>query len=61
MRLQASTVQAKLEATVFAGLTGVVLVGLADSAELVQVSERIEILEREILVLKVPSASTPRG
>jgi len=61
VRLQASTVQAELEATVFAGLTGVVLVGLADSAELVQVSERIEILEREILVLKVPSASTPRG
>jgi citrate lyase subunit beta/citryl-CoA lyase len=47
VRLNAGTAQAELEATVFAGLTGVVLVGVGDSVELMQASERLEKLERE--------------
>jgi citrate lyase subunit beta/citryl-CoA lyase len=47
VHLNAGTAQAELDATVFAGLTGVVLVGVSDSAEIVQASERLEILERE--------------
>ena len=47
VRLNAATAQAELEATVFVGLTGVVLVGVGDRAELVQLGERLEVLERE--------------
>ena len=46
VRLNAGTAQAELDATVFAGLTGVVLVGVGDRAEVVQAGERLEILER---------------
>ncbi len=47
VRLNAQTVYAELEATVFAGLTGVVLVGVADAAELSLASTKIDALERE--------------
>lgn len=47
VHLNAGTAQAELEATVFTGLTGVVLVGVGDCAEILQVCERLEVLERE--------------
>jgi citrate lyase subunit beta/citryl-CoA lyase len=47
VRLNAQTAYADLEATVFAGLTGVVLVGVADAAELSLASTKIDALERE--------------
>jgi citrate lyase subunit beta/citryl-CoA lyase len=47
VRLNAQTAYAELEATVFAGLTGVVLVGVADAAELSLASAKIDALERE--------------
>jgi citrate lyase subunit beta/citryl-CoA lyase len=47
VRLNAGTAYAELDAAVFAGLTGVVLVGVEDSAELVQASQQLERLERE--------------
>lgn len=47
VRLNAGTALDELEATVFAGLTGVVLVGVGDSAKLVQASVRLEVIERE--------------
>jgi citrate lyase subunit beta/citryl-CoA lyase len=47
VRLNAGTAYAELDATVFAGLTGVVLVGVENSVELVLASQRLEVLERE--------------
>jgi len=47
VRLNAATAHTELEATVFAGLTGVVLVGAGDHAELVRLGEQLEVLERE--------------
>ena len=47
VRLNAGTAYAELDAAVFAGLTGVVLVGVENSAELVQASQQLERLERE--------------
>ena len=47
VRLNAQTAYAELEATVFAGLTGVVLVGVADAAKLSLASTKIDALERE--------------
>ena len=47
VRLNAQTAYAELDATVFVGLTGVVLVGVSDAAELSLASAKIEALELE--------------
>jgi citrate lyase subunit beta/citryl-CoA lyase len=47
VRLRAQTAHAELDATVFTGLTGVVLVGVADAAELSLASAKIDALELE--------------
>ena len=47
VRLNAQTAYAELDATVFVGLTGVVLVGVADAAELSLTCAKIDALERE--------------
>jgi len=52
VRLNAQTAYAELDATVFAGLTGVVLVGVADATELVLASAKLEALELERGILQ---------
>ena len=52
VRLNAQTAYAELDATVFAGLAGVVLVGVADAAELVLASAKLDALELERGILQ---------
>jgi len=52
VRLNAQTAYAELDATVFAGLAGVVLVGVADATELVLASAKLDTLELERGILQ---------